>query len=296
MADAGASAALAWADAAAAEYAATGYAVVRGFLSHAEVARVLGELDDVLREKRAGPFSPPAFRALGDARALEALRSSAARVDVFGAPGVVDTVGHGFHWLPASRSFVAAVVTSERAGAVARRVAGLAEPRVAQTKFVMKPARAGARVPAHADEQYVFTEPASGVALWIALDAADETNGCVEVLPRSHVEFAPGPRFAVGEPGGPAVWWRPPVGDGARAGRGAPLPQSRAEQDSLPWVAVRARPGDLVALHHALLHRSAPNSSHAQRRALTAHLVDAACAFSPRNWIPEPEGGFPGCM
>ena len=49
-----------------------------------------------------------------------------------------------------------------------------------------KPARHGGEVPWHQDNGYWRCTPANLVSIWMALDDADEENGCMNVIPGSH--------------------------------------------------------------------------------------------------------------
>ena len=54
-----------------------------------------------------------------------------------------------------------------------------------------KPARYGGEVPWHQDNGYWRCTPSNLVSIWMALDDADEDNGCMNVIPGSHLESAP---------------------------------------------------------------------------------------------------------
>lgn len=275
------------------EYATNGWTVLRAFASREEVQRLVEEVERELRARQVAKerVRPPAFRALSDAAAFADLRESAGSVRAFGAPGSVETVGHGFHVVSGAESELARIALSER---VRRACVGLdgsmATPVVAQTKFILKQAHVGARVPVHTDAQYIYTDPGSGLALWVALDEADESNGCIEVVSGSHApgEFAAGSRFACGGPNGAARWLSSSSPSPFSKGGGGekPFPFGKAAQDALVWTPVPAKPGDCVVMHRDLLHRSAPNTSSLPRRAAAIHVVDGACSFPDDNWIP----------
>ena len=166
----------------------------------------------------------------------------------------------------------------------------MAIPTVVQTKAVLKPAKTGSRVPPHTDDQYIFTKPISGLALWIALDDASKTNGCVEVVEGSHTLFQPGQKFA-DDGNGTISWVREPIPESENAS--IPFPYSKKELEVLKWTAIESKSGDCLIMHPKLLHSSAPNTSAVARRALTLHLVDGACEWDERNWIvPHSVHGF----
>jgi hypothetical protein len=85
-----------------------GYAVMRNLLSENEINFILKEAE----ENSKGPLYRPAFQALGDAEIMQDLRDSAMTVYRFGTPGLVDTIGHGFHHLNPEISPTAAFALS----------------------------------------------------------------------------------------------------------------------------------------------------------------------------------------
>ena len=54
-----------------------------------------------------------------------------------------------------------------------------------------KPASHGGEVPWHQDNGYWRCTPSDLVSIWMALDDADEENGCMNVIPGSHLEGTP---------------------------------------------------------------------------------------------------------
>lgn len=263
------------------EFAEEGYLIRRAFLGPAEVARLLLEIEQTkARCLKLGGLRPPPFQALFSPEALTHLRASCQGAEVFGpGKGNCDTLGHGLHRMPDTGFFELA--HSAKLSETLREVyPELAQPKVVQTKVIFKPAKTGVRVPTHTDEQYIFTKPISGIALWIALDVADRHNGCVQVVPRSHRagEYEPGQRFAVH---GSTVRWEEQPSTGGRR----PFPYAKHEVDQLEWTLAEMQPGDCLFMDVRLLHASSANTSKAQRRALTLHLVDAECEWDDKNWI-----------
>lgn len=54
--------------------------------------------------------------------------------------------------------------------------------------FIDKPPRSGTGQPYHQDAWYLKTEPDTLVALWLALEDADEDNGHVYFVPQNNKE------------------------------------------------------------------------------------------------------------
>jgi ectoine hydroxylase-related dioxygenase (phytanoyl-CoA dioxygenase family) len=117
-----------------------------------------------------------------------------------------------------------------------------------------KPAFHGGEVPWHQDNAYWRCQPAELVTIWLALDDADEQNGCMHVIPGSHLS-------------GHAEHTR------AETERG-PLPAlltALVEGRTRTPVPVRAGYG--MAHHCLTLHWTPPNRSPRPRRAMAIHYM-----------------------
>lgn len=127
-------------------------------------------------------------------------------------------------------------------------------------QFFNKPPGSGLPTPAHQDGHYFKIDPPSAVTMWLALDAADEDNGCVRYVRASHRK-------------------------GMRAhaltgtlGFSQGISDFGTSEDQENEVAMTARPGDLLAHHALTIHRADGNcSARRNRRALGCifYSVDA---------------------
>jgi ectoine hydroxylase-related dioxygenase (phytanoyl-CoA dioxygenase family) len=131
------------------------------------------------------------------------------------------------------------------------------EPCLVQGMVYFKPP--GSRGQAmHQDQFYLKVQPGIGMAAWIALEGADEENGCLHVVPGSH---------------------RLPIlcteqADTTRSFTDVAVPVPEGVEP-VPLV---MDAGDAVFFAGALIHGSPPNSTKDRfRRALTGHYI-AACA------------------
>lgn len=270
------------------EFASEGYCILKSFLSPGEVDEMRKEIE-LLKTcclKQHG-LRPPPFQALFSSEALMHLRNSCSGAEVFGPnKGNCDTLGHGLHLLP-NTAFHKLAHSQNLAESLRQITPQIRLPQIVQTKVIFKPAKTGSRVPTHTDEQYIFTNPISGVALWIALDPASQTNGCVQVVPKSHLpgKYESGQRFAVQNDmadGSKIVKWeeQPKTTDAEN-----PFPYTKQEIEALEWEFAEMEAGDCLFMDVRLLHASAANTSKLQRRAITLHLVDGECVWDDKNWI-----------
>jgi phytanoyl-CoA hydroxylase len=130
-----------------------------------------------------------------------------------------------------------------------RRWAGIVLPllgpsaRLYWEQCVAKPAQARTELPWHQDNGYTPLEPEQYLTCWLALDDADESNGCIWVLPRSH------------------------HGGTRRHRNGGTGPFRVGHDADERGVAVPVRRGDVLVFSSLVLHRSGPNTTDRPRRA-----------------------------
>ncbi len=121
----------------------------------------------------------------------------------------------------------------------------------------IKPARVGSRQPYHQDRVlgYDIDDQAGMVGLWLALDPADEENGCLRFLPGSHKN-----RLT-----------REEAADVEQRALAGVLSEE---------VVVPANPGDGILINSLVLHASEPNRSDRSRWAYSAFCVSCDALFT----------------
>lgn len=63
-----------------------------------------------------------------------------------------------------------------------------------------KPGGDGMQVPMHQDGHYWPIRPLATCTVWLALDSSDSSNGCLRVVPRSHINRQTFDHFTSGDP------------------------------------------------------------------------------------------------
>jgi phytanoyl-CoA hydroxylase len=127
------------------------------------------------------------------------------------------------------------------------------EPYAAQTMFYFKPA--GARGQAlHQDQRSLEVQPGTCLAAWMAVDACDETNGCMQVVPcTQHL-----PKLCLVD------------ADTELSFTDKTVPLA-AGMDPEPVI---MQPGDVLFFNGQVIHGSFPNITEDRfRRSLIAHYV-----------------------
>lgn len=137
--------------------------------------------------------------------------------------------------------------------------------------FICKPKGDGKRVPWHEDSAYwkrMFDPPESMqiVTVWLAIDPSTPENGCMYVVPRSHVTGRKG--FSDYDP----------VDPNKNVFNIEITPTQRNDAAAIPCI---LKPGEF-SLHDArLIHGSPPNSSNIRRCGYTMRYMSTASKLTP---------------
>ena len=148
-----------------------------------------------------------------------------------------------------------------------------------QEMALVKPPRIGSEKPWHQDASYFrLTDPSLIAGVWIALDPALPTNGCMELVAGSHLD---GPVAHVHE------------NDFNRC-RITP-----AETRARERLAIEMQPGDALLFHSLLHHFTAPNKSDLRRRAIQFHYHQHGAVWGTleqhRRLYHDADGRYAGC-
>ena len=126
--------------------------------------------------------------------------------------------------------------------------------RLIQDMALMKPPFKGSEKPWHQDNAYFDWTPLDGViGVWIALDPATVENGCMQIVPGSHLN-------------GPARHYHV---------RDCQLPDQRMALDRVQVVPLQ--PGGVLFFSGLIHHGTPANMSSGRRRALQFHYAAARC-------------------
>jgi phytanoyl-CoA hydroxylase len=146
-----------------------------------------------------------------------------------------------------------ATATDARWAPIVLPLLGTGDARLYWEQAVVKPPQARTELPWHQDNGYTPLEPEEYVTCWLALDDADEGNGCLWVIPGSHREGTH--RHVNDESGSPF-----------RVGHDGP------PEDGIPVPVPR---GSVLVFSSLLLHRSGPNVTDRPRRAWIIQFCSA---------------------
>lgn len=137
-----------------------------------------------------------------------------------------------------------------------------------------KPANDGYEVPMHQDGAYWPIRPLATCTIWIALDKADRDNGCLTVIPGSHIARR---------------HYRHRTDERDRLVLNQAVDDP--ELDDRPASYVELEPGQMSLHDVHLVHGSGPNRSGRRRAGLTLRYMPATSWF--RRDIEIPFAGYP---
>ncbi len=148
-----------------------------------------------------------------------------------------------------------------------------------QEMALVKPPRIGSEKPWHQDASYFrVTDPGLIAGVWIALDPALRANGCMELIPGSHLLGAV------------------PHQHENDFNRCRILDQ-HVQRDQR--IAIEMQPGDALIFHALLHHYTAPNTSDLRRRALQFHYHQIGAVWAGvdehRKLFHFDDGRYAGC-
>jgi phytanoyl-CoA hydroxylase len=201
-----------------------GYVLIPGFLSAGEVTEIIQNFERVIAQVTPGmPNEKVFFEDETDSSTLKQL------IDI-----------HQYD------PFFNAVLNKGKF----KEIAGflLADEVVGKTlEYFNKPPRIGKPTPPHQDGYYFMLKPSVAVTMWMALEPADEENGCVRYIKGSHL-----------------TGMRPHGKTKTLGFSQGILDYGSADVDK--EIPIRAKPGDLLIHHSLTIHTAGGNNSATRSR------------------------------
>ncbi len=231
-------------------YAEQGYLIVEDVLTGAELAELETDLVKLAKGGYAVPGIKPLPADTGPAEALE-------RILCIHMPHFVSPVVRRFTAHPKLTDVLGRIV-----GAHMRPDHWNGGVKCMQSMFFAKPPGKPGQA-WHQDECFIPTRDRSLCAAWIAIDDATVDNGCLRVIPGSHLA---------------ATLY--PSSEHDKTDEFDPTPESCGFDES-GEIAVELRAGSVLFFNGYLLHRSRKNSSGRYRRSLVNHYMSTQ---SPLHW------------
>jgi phytanoyl-CoA hydroxylase len=181
----------------------------------------------------------------------------------------INKIGHAMHDLnPVFKEFCQLPIFGE-----VMRDIGIQNPLLWQTMYIFKQPHIGGEVRWHQDASYLISEPATVTGIWIAIEDANRSNGCLWVQPGGH---------------------RSPLREIYQVENGEGI---LSVLDTTPWpdsnsaIPVEVSAGSVVIFHDHMPHYSSQNLSENSRHAFTLHVADKSSKWPEKNWLQRPALG-----
>ena len=246
------------------QYRRQGYVVLRGLLNAAEIEAACAALSDLA----AGRIAP------GETKLMYEKGIDPAGLAPDAREGAIRKYMDFVEAAPALRH----VAMHRQLHAALDQLLGTGRV-LFQEMALVKPAHIGSEKPWHQDAAYFrVSDPALIAGVWIALDPALRENGCMEVVPGSHL-------------GGPVAHRHENDFNRCR------IVPTRVQAERR--VAVEMQPGDALLFHSLLHHYTAPNASALRRRAVQFHYHQIGAEWTDladhRRLFHFADGSYAGC-
>ena len=183
---------------------------------------------------------------------------------------VINKIGHALHDL--DEEFY--IFSHRKDLDLIAKSIGVHDPKLLQSMYIFKQPLIGGEVICHQDSTFLFTDPETAVGFWVAIEDANNNNGCLQVTRGGHK----GPlRKLFTKKNGKMIM---------------------INLDNTPFekteTSLEVKKGTLVLLHGRLPHYSCENTSTKSRHAYTFHIIDGNSYYPKTNWLQRPHNSLNG--
>lgn len=254
-----------------AQYHREGYVIVRGLVSKEDIASLYALAEETRLE---GLRNAKAKSGAGDTSVLQEEFAAATRVHMLSR--INETAERG--------------LLNPRILDVVEALVGPDVYALQSMMFLNPPGKGGQGW--HQDSCYIKTHPDTLIGAWVALEEADEENGCLWVAPGSnHEPVYPPAEFGNGGGNVHALEAFADLHDVHNVSHidDEVNTLSKVVANYPPPIPVPLSPGDVLFFHSHLFHRSYPNRTQDRhRRSYVLHYCNA------RSWVPWDHDGYEG--
>ncbi|MFM7015870.1 MAG: phytanoyl-CoA dioxygenase family protein [Bacteroidota bacterium] len=138
---------------------------------------------------------------------------------------------------------------------------------IIQSMYIFKHAKIGGVVDVHQDATFLYTEPASCIGFWFALEDATIENGCMWAKPGGH-------RTSL------RSWFKRKEEGGTEMEIFDDLPYDLSDM-----IPLEVKKGTCIVLDGHLPHYSKPNTSGKSRHAYAIHTINKNAKYPMQNWL-----------
>ena len=174
---------------------------------------------------------------------------------------VINKIGHALHELdPVFKNFS----NKKELNNIAKAI-GIKIPKLLQSMYIFKQPKIGGEVVCHQDSTFLYTEPESAVGFWVAVEDANENNGCMMAVKGGHR----GPLRKIFK----------------RDNKYLKMETLNNTPFEKMDTLLQVKKGSLILLHGRLPHYSCENKSEKSRHAYTLHVIDGKAKYPHFNWL-----------
>jgi len=175
----------------------------------------------------------------------------------------INKVGHALHELdPVFKNFS----SQEKILGLCKRLADFTVPYCIQSMYIFKQANIGGEVVCHQDSTFIHTRSGKLIGMWVALEDANQHNGCLWGIPGIYK----------GEPRSRLL----------RNGNKLHTEYNdKSPFDLQNLTPIEVKKGSMVVFNGLFPHLSYENRSMDSRHAYTMHWINGKEDLSPGNWI-----------
>ena len=177
------------------------------------------------------------------------------------------------------------------------------EPLITQSQIIIKSSdNKGSAVVAHQDGCISFNDPPSCLTYWYALEDSTVENGCLEVLPRSHMTEPLRQRVVKGNCGEPkfvdleeGLWARrgeKEKDNGIESEVQHAYGSSRYDRAESEYIPLEVKKGTLIVFHGHLMHKSRRNRSSKGRMAYTFSVISGRAKIDGDGYMVPEDGNL----
>ena len=175
----------------------------------------------------------------------------------------LNKIGHAMHDLdPVFNSFTRSSQMKKLASDL-----GLEDWLIIQSMYIFKHAKIGGVVDVHQDASFLYTEPASCIGFWFALEDATIENGCMWAKSGGHKTSL-------------RSWFKRKEDGGTEM---IMLDETPYSLEGM--IPLEVKKGTCIVLDGYLPHYSKPNTSGKSRHAYAIHTIDKKANYPESNWL-----------
>eukprot|EP00276_Gloeochaete_wittrockiana_P019948 CAMPEP_0184355112 /NCGR_PEP_ID=MMETSP1089-20130417/93500_1 /TAXON_ID=38269 ORGANISM="Gloeochaete wittrockiana, Strain SAG46.84" /NCGR_SAMPLE_ID=MMETSP1089 /ASSEMBLY_ACC=CAM_ASM_000445 /LENGTH=284 /DNA_ID=CAMNT_0026691559 /DNA_START=23 /DNA_END=874 /DNA_ORIENTATION=+ len=261
-----------------------GFLVINNFLTSEQIKTIRDRASQFVEEQ--SHVDPVVFSSVNQKslnNSIDYMLGSAGTIKVFWEEEALDAEGkllrpascainkiaHGLH----DKDEVFSQLSRDpRCKFISEQIHQTKNPLLVQSMYIFKQPEIGGEVMPHQDSTFIYTDPFTCKAFWIAMEDATLDNGCLWAIPGSH-KLPVNSKY---------------IFDGT-CFKMTKNTEEPADWDLSKAQSLEVKAGTLITFDGSLVHFSHPNRSLKSREAYSLHIVDGTSEYVSTNWLQRSE-------